>query len=236
MSILGLLVIGFTTAYGGLANQPAMNGKLKVTTLAPDEIRYTGKPYNKELGAYIFNYRNYDPQINRWTTSDPSGFPDGANNCTYAPCPVTQFDSKGLSTSFSQNFHEVIYAVDSQDPISIYFTVVYDDNGISIPDNTVRLEAKKLSGTANAGQYTWSFKSPSATLSRQQLTSWVYTGNGQKSHQWDFAVDLQADLTNGQGLAGSIVIPDLNVTVNFGEGGSDLIDQKFTDLQTNPFE
>ena len=96
MSILGLLAIGFTTAHGSLTSQPAMNGKLKVATLAPDEIRYTGKPYNKELGAYVFNERNYDPTISRWTTADPSGFPDGANNQAYAPVPTSDFDYQGL--------------------------------------------------------------------------------------------------------------------------------------------
>ena len=97
MSLLGLLVIGATAAYGSQTEQPKMNGKLKVTTLSPEEIRYTGKPYNKELGAYVFNYRNYDPQIGRWTTPDASGFPDGANNEIYVSnhC-LSFFDTDGL--------------------------------------------------------------------------------------------------------------------------------------------
>jgi len=41
---------------------------------------YTGKPYLAESGSYAFKYREYNPEMNRWTTVDPSGFPDGANN------------------------------------------------------------------------------------------------------------------------------------------------------------
>ena len=38
MSLLGLLVMGVAAAYGSQTNQPQMNGKLKVTTLSPEEI------------------------------------------------------------------------------------------------------------------------------------------------------------------------------------------------------
>jgi len=97
MSLLGLLVMGVAAAYGSQTNQPQMNGKLKVTTLSPEEICYTGKPYSKELGAYVFNHRNYDPQTSRWTTPDPSGFPDGANNRLYVNNASTHcYDSSGF--------------------------------------------------------------------------------------------------------------------------------------------
>lgn len=46
----------------------------------PVSYFYTGKPYDADLGAYTFNHRNYNPEIKRWTSADPSGFPDGANN------------------------------------------------------------------------------------------------------------------------------------------------------------
>ncbi|MCK9588011.1 MAG: hypothetical protein M0Q93_01450, partial [Terrimicrobiaceae bacterium] len=49
----------------------------------PTEYFYTGKPYESDTGSYTFKYRNYDPELNRWTTMDPSGFPDGANNHIY---------------------------------------------------------------------------------------------------------------------------------------------------------
>ena len=99
LSVLYLTVIGVTVVHGSSSEQPKMNGKLKVTTLAPEDARYTGKPYSKELGAYVFNCRNYDPEAGRWTTRDPSGFPDGANNRVYAPIPTIQVDSRGLDVS-----------------------------------------------------------------------------------------------------------------------------------------
>ena len=49
------------------------------------------------LGAYTFNFRNYDPKLNRWTSVDPIGFPDGANNHSYLKDPISFYDILGLS-------------------------------------------------------------------------------------------------------------------------------------------
>ncbi len=95
-AFLSLLVFGIAGARGGDADHPLMNGKLRVTTLSLEEIRYTGKPYSKALGAYVFNARAYDATTSRWTTQDPSGFPDGANNRVYCSSPLTNVDSVGL--------------------------------------------------------------------------------------------------------------------------------------------
>jgi RHS repeat-associated protein len=57
---------------------------------------YTGKPYLAESGSYAFKYREYNPEMGRWTTVDPSGFPDGANNRMYAAVPTSQMDDNGL--------------------------------------------------------------------------------------------------------------------------------------------
>jgi len=57
---------------------------------------YTGKPYIAESNSYAFKFRQYEPELNRWTTSDPSGFPDGANNAAYLPVPTSGFDWQGL--------------------------------------------------------------------------------------------------------------------------------------------
>ena len=57
--------------------------KLPGLGLQPVEYFYTGKPYDADTETYTFKYRNYDPELNRWTTADPSGFPDGANNQVY---------------------------------------------------------------------------------------------------------------------------------------------------------
>jgi len=80
---------------------PISNSELKNTSAF-----FTGKPFVEETGSYAFKFRNYDPELNRWTTSDPSGFPDGANNVAYLANPLSQLDFQGLMTvSGSGNFY-----------------------------------------------------------------------------------------------------------------------------------
>jgi len=62
----------------------------------PPSHFYTGKPYDSDLGGYLFNYRTYSPEINRWITPDPSGFPDGQNNQAYLASPTYCVDYMGL--------------------------------------------------------------------------------------------------------------------------------------------
>ena len=59
--------------------------------------RFTGKPYDEDLQAFVFPYRNYKSSLVRWTSSDPSGFPDGINNHYYAAIPTIGIDPLGLS-------------------------------------------------------------------------------------------------------------------------------------------
>ncbi len=66
------------------------------TVSEPSTQFYTGKPYVADAGGYIFKYRTYNPEMSRWTSADPSGFPDGANNQGYLSDPVVQVDSLGL--------------------------------------------------------------------------------------------------------------------------------------------
>jgi len=59
---------------------------------------YTGRPYIESTGSYAFKYRSYNPELARWTSEDPSGFPDGANQNSYAPIPTFGIDCGGLFT------------------------------------------------------------------------------------------------------------------------------------------
>jgi RHS repeat-associated protein len=52
-------------------------------TATAESAFYTGKPYLASSGGYAFKYRSYNPEVGRWTSEDPSGFPDGANNKLY---------------------------------------------------------------------------------------------------------------------------------------------------------
>ena len=62
----------------------------------PETAFYTGKPYLATSGSYAFKYRSYSPELARWTSEDPSGFPDGANGNRYAPIPSYGLDFAGL--------------------------------------------------------------------------------------------------------------------------------------------
>jgi len=68
------------------------------STLDSSTPFYTGKPYLAESRSYAFKYRQYSPEMGRWTTVDPSGFPDGANNRVYAAVPTSELDANGLYT------------------------------------------------------------------------------------------------------------------------------------------
>ena len=67
------------------------------STIRDSQFFYTGKPFIAETGSYAFLFRNYNPELSRWTTIDPSGFPNGANNFLYVSnnTPST-FDMYGL--------------------------------------------------------------------------------------------------------------------------------------------
>jgi len=95
---LGKLIAVAAAILAGATALPAAEKEdsLPGMGVQPAEYFYTGKPYDSDTGSYTFKYRNYDPELNRWTTSDPSGFPDGANNSRYAPTPTTGIDWQGL--------------------------------------------------------------------------------------------------------------------------------------------
>ena len=57
---------------------------------------YTGKPYVQETRGYAFRFRQYDPEFSRWTSPDPSGFPDWTNNYLYSNNPLNGLDRNGL--------------------------------------------------------------------------------------------------------------------------------------------
>ncbi len=71
------------------------------------DSRFTGKPYDADMGAYVFPFRNYRSDEARWMSTDPSGFPDGSNASAYAPNPLSQLDASGL---WSTNIHNSIIA------------------------------------------------------------------------------------------------------------------------------
>jgi len=68
------------------------------STLDVPPAFYTGKPYIQSTGSYAFKCRNYNPELARWTSEDPSGFPDGANCFSYVNNRTSSyFDFMGLT-------------------------------------------------------------------------------------------------------------------------------------------
>ena len=64
---------------------------------------YTGKPYDVVTGLYDYGYRDYSPQVARFTTVDPIRY--GSNWYAYVNnSPVNFIDPFGLSTSDSIGF------------------------------------------------------------------------------------------------------------------------------------
>jgi RHS repeat-associated protein len=58
---------------------------------------FTGKPWDAESQMYYFPYRYYSPNMNRWTSPDPSELVDGPNVYAYVGGnPLSFMDSLGL--------------------------------------------------------------------------------------------------------------------------------------------
>jgi RHS repeat-associated protein len=94
--ICAFVLAATATTFANGSAPKKMNGKLEIVEANPADVFYTSKPYEEDLGGYVFDYRTYSPEINRWTTSDPSGFPDGANNRVYAPVATGEIGYFGL--------------------------------------------------------------------------------------------------------------------------------------------
>jgi RHS repeat-associated protein len=94
MLLLASLASSLTATASAVTNIPG-------ATAQPASYFYTGKPYDADLNAYVFNNRNYSSAQNRWTTFDPIGFPDGANNFSYVGnTPLTAVDLLGWETQW----------------------------------------------------------------------------------------------------------------------------------------
>ena len=89
---------GFSFLTTAMGADVEINGS--VSGDAPAMNRFTGKPYDEDLQAYVFPFRNYSAKLARWTSADPAGFPDGPNRHFYAPVPTMGLDPLGLEFIF----------------------------------------------------------------------------------------------------------------------------------------
>ena len=99
---------------------------------AEETAFYTGKPYLASSGGYAFKYRSFKPELARWTSEDPSGFPDGSNNLIYVSnqC-LSYFDPNGLeqllvtfsnhSLAISVNYTWAQWMMNFPNPVAMIF-------------------------------------------------------------------------------------------------------------------
>ena len=97
--------------------------------------RFTGKPYDEDLQAYVFPYRNYDASTARWRSSDPAGYPDGVNQHFYAAVPTYGLDPLGLEFLYATNDTRIVGIINKisqtnygKDPNSAFGRIQNDPN------------------------------------------------------------------------------------------------------------
>ena len=97
---------------------------------ASRSARFTGKPYDEDMHAYVFPFRNYDATTARWRSSDPSGYPDGINAHFYACIPLIEIDAWGLAKAI------FFVGVDNSPAMAAQFQSAYTEfrNSITVPD------------------------------------------------------------------------------------------------------
>ncbi|MGJ3244202.1 MAG: RHS repeat-associated core domain-containing protein [Opitutales bacterium] len=106
-----------------------------------------GKPYDADLQAHVFPYRNYATALGRWTSADPLGFPDGPNRHFYAPVPTMGLDPLGLFSIIIENGAiEGSVTSEHQASTEIDDDIVFDDDLVGI----ARISVSGL-GSENVG-------------------------------------------------------------------------------------
>jgi RHS repeat-associated protein len=150
---------------------------------------YTGKPYLAATGDYAFRYRNYFPEAARWTTEDPSGFPDGANIHSYIKNnPTSKVDYEGLA---SQDInHACPYTSLIGVSVSLSWHGIYKWSFVEDKE-TSKIEPDGFSGTTPASG-TYQDNELGVTFSASLLDRSGYDTKMIGSQQWKrFKVDLQ---------------------------------------------
>jgi RHS repeat-associated protein len=60
-------------------------------------LRFQGQYYDQETGLHYNTFRFFDPDVGRFTTTDPIGLAGGSNLYKYAPNPIGWIDPLGLT-------------------------------------------------------------------------------------------------------------------------------------------
>jgi RHS repeat-associated protein len=159
-----------------LATWRAEQQSAQASTAATAEAMafYTGKPYLASAGGYAFKYRNYQPELARWTSEDPSGFPDGANNILYV-------NNKSINCIDQMGFDIFQITTTSGSPNG--HTAMLSGSGSVYKIQSFGASSGIFGSSGNGGVTTQNFSSLSAAMneaSRQgynQFNQWVTTSH-----------------------------------------------------------
>jgi RHS repeat-associated protein len=114
-----------TSEYGALEERyeyDAFGKPYKGDFTSGVNLGYTGKPYDTVTGLYDYGYRDYQPEVARFTTVDPVR--DGSNWFAYVNNdPVNWVDPWGLETTYYYEQHSYFY--DSRTEFSLDGTTTY---------------------------------------------------------------------------------------------------------------
>jgi RHS repeat-associated protein len=167
---------------------------------------YTGKPYLASSGGYAFKYRSYNPEVARWTSEDPSGFPDGANQNRYAPKPTSEIDSFGL------------WRILILDEKTDQKTLTTNSGNLSAIASITAVGVNSVP-VENTNQFS-GFKSIS-------LSGWGGAVNFQPANEFDLTVDSN---TTEKRLKATLSISDTGTFLHASSGGSSLENNKLLNL------
>jgi RHS repeat-associated protein len=199
-------------------------------------LGYTGKPYDTATGLYNYGYRDYQPEVARFTTVDPVR--DGTNWFAYVNNdPVNWVDPWGLTASDKINNALVSFSMESPNINGLSATVKAGEyevnfatdfgssliggkiNGLSYeltqttPIGTFSLEANSITASANLGFSDTGSMIPGLTNTGVQIGASAAYGelnlNYEHASGWYGGIGL----SNGIGF---------QFTNNYGEFGIDI--------------
>lgn len=209
LGLAGILPLAASTGQDGL---PGMG-------VQPVEYFYTGKPYDADSESYTFRYRNYDPELNRWTTVDPSGFPDGVNNQYYAPNPLVELDWQGLQTISSS--HDLPALLGESFSIERSLSATFTDGPFFT--GPARLQGSvagfKEAHLGLGANVSFSVSSPSVEFVSITAGPIVSTGN-QTTKVWNYTAQLEATVSLTFTADAGFDLKPYGIGIKIGAGGS----------------
>ena len=168
--------------------------------------RFTGKPYDSDLGAYVFPFRNYRAEEAHWMTPDPSGFPDGLNAAAYADRSGSLLDPWGLAIQ-----------------TGIYngtYTLIYSFHQIRIQSYTATYTTETGTSDSLSGSLALGYKVAKAEIASANGLDLNNISSSSSSVTSNWQNDGQPTVTQfGGKQPGQVTVGDLNLPAGATFGG-----------------